>query len=90
MIISGKKIVLNPYTRAISKAVNEKLLDGVIVGTSGREQTMNVPAVNADRSEQLLIKLITGLSDEEIDAMLHEEYINLKKEIQDRISGEKK
>ena len=90
MNIAGKEIVLNPYTRAIAKAVNEKLLDGVIVWTVNGEQTMNVPAVNADRSEQLLIRLMTWLTDNDIDALLQEEYIELKKVILEKISGEKK
>ena len=90
MFIAWKEIVLNPYTRAIARQVNEKLLEGVIVGSTGGEQTMNVPAVNADRSEQLLIKLMSGLSDSEIDGLLVDEYLALKKEIQDWISGEKK
>jgi len=59
MIIAGKEITLSPYTRSIARQVNEKLLEGVIVSGAGGEQSMAVPAVNADKSEQLLVQLMS-------------------------------
>ncbi len=90
MKVNWKDIVFLPYTRSVSRQVNEKLLEGVIVSGAGVNQTMDVPAINADHSEQLLVELMTWLSPTEVDALTVSDYDQIKAEIQKIIQGEKK
>jgi hypothetical protein len=87
----NKDITLNPYTRKISRAVQEKLLENVNVetGSEGMQKT-TIPAVNADRSEELAVKLVSGLSDEEMDNLSVEDYQTLKAAVQEATTGKKK
>jgi hypothetical protein len=54
----GRDVELKPYTRAIARAVNEELLKDVTV-SAGNAQDMTINAINADRSEQVLVSLMT-------------------------------
>lgn len=74
----SKEIELKPYTRSIARAVNEKLLEGVYVVSGESGQETRIPAINADRSEELAIKMISGLSDPEMDNLSLEDYETLK------------
>jgi hypothetical protein len=74
----------------VARQVQEKLLEGVVLEGSGTDQKMSVPAINADKSEQLLIELMTGLSSAEIDEIPFDEYNNLKIQIEKITKGEKK
>lgn len=87
----NKDVTLQPYTRKISRAVQEKLLENVNVetGSEGSQKT-TIPAVNADRSEELAVKLVSGLSDEEMDNLSVEDYQTLKAVVQETTSGKKK
>jgi hypothetical protein len=86
----NKDVTLNPYTRKISRAVQEKLLEGVVVEAGGETQKTTIPAINADRSEELAVKLVSGLSDEEMDNLSVEDYQTLKTAVQDTTAGKKK
>lgn len=86
----NKDVTLNPYTRKISRAVQEKLLEGVVVEAGGETQKTTIPAINADRSEELAVKLVSGLSDEEMDNLSVEDYQTLKAAVQDATLGKKK
>lgn len=86
----NKDVTLNPYTRKISRAVQEKLLEGVVVEAGLEMQKTTIPAINADRSEELAVKLISGLSDEEMDMISDEDYKTLKAAVQNATLGKKK
>lgn len=73
-----KEITLLPYTRRIARAVNEKLLEGVIVKSGELGNETEVPAINADRAEELGIKLISGLSQPEMDELSIDDYNAIK------------
>lgn len=87
----NKDVTLNQYTRKISRAVQEKLLEGVLVkaGIEGTQET-TIPAINADRSEELAVKLVSGLSEEEMDNLSVEDYQTLKTAVQEMTAGKKK
>ena len=82
--------MFSPYTRGIAKAVSDKMLDGVIIKSIDGVQNMEMPATNNAKSEQLLVQLMTGLSEAEIDALANEEYEELSKEIAKIVTGKKK
>lgn len=73
-----REVEIKPYTRGIARQVNEKLMEGVVVSNTERGQETNIVAVNGPRSEELLVRLMTGLSQTEIDGLLNEEYESLK------------
>ena len=73
-----REVEIKPYTRGIARQVNEKLMEGVVVSNTERGQETNIVAVNGPRSEELLVRLMTGLSQSEIDGLLNEEYESLK------------
>jgi hypothetical protein len=74
----GKDVEILEKTRKMTRLVNETMLAGVTV-TDG--QPTSIPAINADKSEELLIRLMTNLTQEEIDKLSMAEYDNLKEEI---------
>lgn len=76
----NKEITLGTYTRRIARAINEKLLEGVIVKSGELGNETEVPAINADRAEELGIKLISGLSPAEMDELSVDDYNLLKDE----------
>ena len=86
----NKDITLNPYTRRIARAVNEKLLENVIVENGENGQKTDIPAINADRSEETAIQLISGLTSPEMDNLSVEDYNTLKAAVQEATSGKKK
>jgi broad specificity phosphatase PhoE len=85
----GRDVELKPYTRAIARAVNEELLKDVVVSTSGDATQTNIPALNASRSEEIAVRLVSGLSQEEFDGLMEDEYEALKKAVNDRNSKKK-
>lgn len=90
MEINGKTIELKPYTRGIERKVNEKMLEGVEMSSSGETQSMNVPAINASKAQDYMIELMTWLWQEELDALTIEDYNKLAKECQNAKEGKKK
>lgn len=82
------EVAFNPYTRKIQKAVQNALMEGVEF--SPGDTTPTFPAKNADKSEETLVSLISGLSIDQLDSLLDEEYQELKKAVNERIGGEKK
>ncbi len=74
----NKEVTLVERTRLISRQINEELLKDVIVVDW---EATRIPAINANRSEELTVKLLFSLSDSEIDNITDEEYELLKKEI---------
>lgn len=90
MEINGKTIEIKPYTRGIDRRVNEKMLEGVEMNASGDNQTMNVPAVNASKAQDLMIELLTGLSQDDLDNLSLDDYNKLAKECQNSKEGKKK
>lgn len=75
----NRDITIGVKTRKIMREVNEELMKGVIVTDFSGQ--VDFPAINADKSEELLIKLLTGLTQAEIDSITEEEYLELKAEI---------
>ena len=85
-----REITLLPYTRAMARAVNEKLLENVIVKAGDDGNQTDIPAINADRSEELAVKLVSGLTQQEIDELPSEEYTKLKIAVNEATTGKKK
>lgn len=90
MLINWKEVVINPYTRFIAKQVAEKMLENVVIKSVDWIQNMEMPATNNDKSEELLVRLMTGLEQSEIDNLENSEYETLKNEINKIINGKKK
>lgn len=65
-------------TRKMSREINQAMLKDVMV-TDG-EKTI-IPAINASVSEELTIKLLCNLTQDELDNLKDAEYDALKKEI---------
>lgn len=65
-------------TRKISRLVQEEMLRDVIVRDG---EPASIPAINADRAEETLVRLMCNLSQEEVDKLTVDEYELLKKEI---------
>ena len=82
------EVVFSPYTRKIQKAVQNALMEGVEFSPGNATPTF--PAKNADKSEETLISLISGLSVDQLDSLLDDEYQELKKAVNEKIGGEKK
>ena len=82
------EVVFNPYTRRIQKSVQSALMEGVEF--SPGDLAPSFPAKNADKSEETLISMISGLSVDQLDSLLDEEYHELKKAVNEKIGGEKK
>lgn len=82
----GKTVVLGEYTRAIARTFNETLLSGVNISTdsTGAQQVSTMPAVNADRAEEIVVRLMSGLSQEEIDKITEDEYTKLKNAVNEK------
>jgi hypothetical protein len=74
----NKEITIGTKTRKIVRDVNEAMLSGVVV-TEGVPPS--IPAINADRSEEIMVRLMSGLSQSEIDSLSQEEYLSIKEEI---------
>lgn len=81
-----KDVKLKPYTRAISRAYEEALLRGVIVKWDGSTDT---PAINGSKAEEEMIRLLFGLSLEDMDNIEHDDYQELRR-IVDEKNTEKK
>ena len=55
-----KEIELKPYTRAISRRVEEVTMENVVIrSVDGLTQTTEMPAVNGSKAEEEAIKLIS-------------------------------
>jgi len=78
MNIAGKEITLLAYTRGMDKQVKAKLMEGVSFSQDGKGE---FPAVNVDKSEELAVMLVSGLTSEELDALSVEEYDKLKEAV---------
>lgn len=74
----NRDIELQPYTRGMDKKVKEKMMEWVVFSEDGKG---NFPAVNVDKSEELAVSLVSGLSLEEIDSLSIEEYDTLKEAV---------
>jgi len=79
----NRDIELKPFTRAISRAINEKLLEGVNVESDDRGGVgkTSIPTINADRSEELGVRLVSGLTEEEMDNITVDEYETLRQAV---------
>lgn len=81
-----KEVKLKPYTRAISRAYEETLLKGVIVRGDGSTDT---PAINGSKAEEEMLRLLFGLSLEDMDNIDDEDYRELRR-IVDESNAQKK
>lgn len=76
----GREITIGAYTRGIARQVSEKALEGVNVNAADIAN-MQMPAINAELSDQLQISLLTGLSRDVLDTLEIEEYDEIKKAV---------
>lgn len=79
-----RELTLQVKTRKIARQIEEKLLEWVLTGGD----TTLLPAINTTRAEELSIKLLFGLTDDEMENITEDDYIALKVAIAE--DGEKK
>jgi hypothetical protein len=86
----NKEITLLPYTRAMARQVNEKLMEWVVakMNTAG-SQDIDMPILNATESQELAVRLVCGLSQEEMDQITEDEYQQLTEAVQAHTSKKK-
>lgn len=77
--IIPREITLLPYTRKVSRAYKAVLLKWVNVDPlkDVNDLSMIIPVTNQMEAEEVLVKLLSGLTDSEIDGLLDEEYTEL-------------
>lgn len=75
-----REVEIKTKTRKIMREVNEALLDWVELNNFDGSD-IKFPAKNADKSEEVLVKLMTWLNQNEIDNLTEEEYLDIKEEI---------
>ena len=86
-----RDVILLPYTRAMARQVNEKLMEWVVarMNTTG-SQDIDMPMLNATASQELAVMLICWLSKEELDSITEDEYQLLTEAVQNHTSNKKK
>lgn len=77
--IIPREIELLPYTHRIAREYKQALLEGVTVGANQDGDTPNIdlPIINQIKAEELQLRLLTGLTQAEIDGITEEEYNTL-------------
>jgi len=87
-----KEITFNPYTHRIAREYKQALLEGVTVGTnqSGETPNIDLPIVNQIRAEELQLKAVSGLTQNEIDSITEDEYNTLLGAVNEFIATKKK
>lgn len=85
----GEKTLTFTYTRKIAREVNDELMRDVVVRTVDGVQNMEIKATNTDRSEELKVRLVSGLTVDEIDTMDNAEYEKLALEVNKFIEKKK-
>lgn len=74
-----REITVAQRTRRVSRMYNEALLDGVLASQDPND--IRIPAVNADRATEILVRELCGLTTEEIGRLPDSEYDLLVKEV---------
>lgn len=79
----GKEVTLLPLTHGMQKKSQAVFMKGVYLerDTEGRTRLGNIPAINSQLTEDLLVQLRFGLSDEEMDKISDTEFDRLKEVI---------
>lgn len=85
----GDRELTFTYTRKIAREVEEQFMSGVMVRSTGGVQDMEMPAINTQRGEELKVRLVSGLSPEEIDTMDNGEYEKLAEAVNKFIEKKK-
>lgn len=75
----GREITISERTRRVSRAYNEALLEGVTASQDPSD--IRIPAVNADRATEILVRELCGLTKQETDRLTDSEYDQLVKEV---------
>ena len=84
----GKKVELQPRTRKITRAVSQCLMQGVTMESHtdeyGKVSVIQspIPLNNGTLSEELGIRLLFGLTEEEMDELSDEDFDLLRDEIE--------
>ena len=75
-----RDITIGTKTRKIAREVNEELMRWVTVSWQDMNN-IQFPAINADKAEELLVRLMCNISQWEMDSLTEDEYIEIKTEI---------
>lgn len=75
-----REITIGNKTRKIAREINSAMLDGVIVKDLSME-SMDFPAKNIDKANEVSVRLLCGLSQEELDNIDETEYQMILSEI---------
>lgn len=77
---NGREVTIaDARTRKLDREYQEAISDGVMVSSNGGD--MNFPAKNAQRANDILVMGMTGLSQDEIDALTSDEFNEVLTEI---------
>lgn len=83
-----KTITLLPYTRKMERLINEEMMKWVTVKSNGYTNDTEVPALNTSRAEQLAVVLVSGLTNDEVDDLIAEDYAKLKRAVDEATKPE--
>jgi len=71
----GEKVwTFVPYTRGMARQVQDKLMEGVKISTSEGKNVTDIPPTNGDRADELKVRLVTNMTQEEIDGLDNKDY----------------
>lgn len=79
-----RELELLPKTRKMTRQINEVLFSWVDIWVNSvnqKDMDLQIPMMNIEKSNELSIKLMYWLSDEEIDFLSDEEFTNLLENI---------
>ena len=75
--LDNKEVEIAERTRKISRGINAAMFDGVDVDMNGinpENMDLKIPFKNIDRANEITVKLLTWLSDAEMDSLSEEDY----------------
>lgn len=78
-----KEVTIADRTRKMTREINKELFKGVLVDVSvanAQDMDMNIPMENIEVSNELTLKLLCWLSQDEVDKLTDEEFTSLVEE----------
>jgi hypothetical protein len=76
-----KEVTIWVRTRKIQREINEAMLLWVEADWTMDLSKIRFPAINMERAEETMVKLLSWLTDDEMNELTEDEYLSLKVEI---------
>lgn len=81
-----REVELLPRTRKISRQINEALFKWIVIKNlqwvwKSDDLNLDIPMENIEKSNELAVKLLFGLTQDEIDNLSEEDFVLLVSEI---------